>query len=85
MPVGFIIFSFRVDPERSLRRKELCCGSGRATVGRSTEVPDDAGVGRSMDSSGRHRVVTEYALEVGDVPGGVPFMEVDSPDEASGM
>ena len=31
----------------------------------------------------RHRVVTEYALKVGDVPGVVLFMEVDSPDDAS--
>jgi hypothetical protein len=31
----------------------------------------------------RHRVVTEYALKVGDVPGVVLFMEVDSLDETS--
>ncbi|MBB4752458.1 hypothetical protein [Actinoplanes lobatus] len=31
----------------------------------------------------RHRVVTEYALKVGDVPGVVLFMEVDSADEAT--
>ena len=33
----------------------------------------------------RHRVVTEYALKVGDVPGVVLFMEVDSPEEASDL
>jgi hypothetical protein len=31
----------------------------------------------------RHRVVTEYAFKIGDVPGIVVFMEVDSADEAS--
>lgn len=31
----------------------------------------------------RHRVVTEYAFKVGDVPGIVLFLEVNSPDEAS--
>ena len=31
----------------------------------------------------RHRVVIEYALKVGDAPGVVLFLEVDSPDEAS--
>ncbi len=30
----------------------------------------------------RHRVVTEYGFKVGEVPGIVVFMEVDSPDEA---
>ena len=33
----------------------------------------------------RHRVVTEYALKVGDVPGVVLFMDVDSPEEASDL
>ncbi len=33
----------------------------------------------------RHRVVTEYALKVVDVPGVVLFMEVDSPEEASDL
>ena len=31
----------------------------------------------------RHRVVTDYVLKVGDVPGVVLFMEVDSAGEAS--
>ncbi len=31
----------------------------------------------------RHRVVTEYAFKIGDVPGIVVFMEVDSADEGS--
>jgi hypothetical protein len=33
----------------------------------------------------RHRVVTEYALKVDDVPGVVLFLKVDSADEASGI
>jgi hypothetical protein len=31
----------------------------------------------------RHRVVTEYAVKVGDKPGVVLFMDVDSPEEAA--
>ena len=31
----------------------------------------------------RHRVVTEYALKVGEAPGVILFMEVDSPEEAA--
>jgi hypothetical protein len=31
----------------------------------------------------RHRVVTEYAFKIGDVPGIVVFLEVDSADEAA--
>ncbi|WP_405068855.1 hypothetical protein OG558_03115 [Kribbella sp. NBC_01510] len=31
----------------------------------------------------RHRVVTEYAFKIGDVPGIVVFMEADSADEGS--
>ena len=31
----------------------------------------------------RHRVVTDYVFKVGDVPGIVLFMEVDSADDAS--
>ena len=41
----------------------------------------------SFSSSGwdlvRHRVVTEYALKVGDVPGVVLFLEAASPGEAA--
>lgn len=33
----------------------------------------------------RHRVVDEYALKVGDVPGVVLFLEAASPDEAAGI
>ena len=33
----------------------------------------------------RHRVVDEYALKVGDVPGVVLFMEADSPGQVSEM
>jgi hypothetical protein len=33
----------------------------------------------------RHRVVVEYALKVGEVPGVVLFLEVDSPDQASAV
>lgn len=31
----------------------------------------------------QRRVVVEYALKVGDVPGVVLFLDVDSPDQAS--
>jgi hypothetical protein len=33
----------------------------------------------------RHHVVVEYALKVGDVPGVVLFLEVDSPEQASAV
>ncbi|GIF45286.1 hypothetical protein [Actinoplanes xinjiangensis] len=31
----------------------------------------------------RHRVVIEYALKVGDVPGVVLFLDVDTPEQAA--
>ncbi|GIE97548.1 hypothetical protein [Paractinoplanes rishiriensis] len=33
----------------------------------------------------RHRIVTEYALKTGDVPGVLIFLEADSPEQAAGL
>lgn len=48
-----------------------------------TKFFDDNGVSSSAWELVRHRVVTDYAFKVGDAPGVVLFMEVDSQDEAS--
>ena len=52
---------------------------------RLTRFFDENGFSSEAWELVRHRVVTEYALKVGDVPGVVLFMEVDSLDEASGI
>lgn len=54
-----------------------------ATPERLTTFFDESGFSSSGWDLVRHRVVTEYALRVGDVPGIVLFLEAASPDEAS--
>jgi hypothetical protein len=44
---------------------------------------DDSSVSSSAWELVRHRVVTDYAFKVGDTPGVVLFLEVDSAEDAS--
>ena len=53
------------------------------TPERLTQFFDENGFSSQAWDLVRHRVVTEYALKAGDVPGVVLFMEVDSPDEVA--
>jgi len=50
-----------------------------------TQFFDENGFSSSAWELVRHRVVNEYALKVGDVPGVVLFLEADSPDQVSDM
>jgi hypothetical protein len=54
-----------------------------ATPEELTEFFDESGFSSSGWDLVRHRVVTEYALKTGDVPGVVLFLEAASPGEAS--
>ncbi|WP_329481473.1 hypothetical protein OG555_04860 [Kribbella sp. NBC_01484] len=53
------------------------------TPGQLTRFFDENTVSTQAWDLVRHRVVTEYAFKIGDVPGIVVFMEVDSADEGS--
>ena len=48
-----------------------------------TKLFDENGFSPEAWDLVQHRVVTEYALKVGDAPGVVLFLEVASPEEAS--
>ena len=48
-----------------------------------TQFMDENSVSSSAWELVRHRVVTDYAFKVGDVPGVVLFLESDSLDAAS--
>ncbi|MBJ7453386.1 MAG: hypothetical protein JHC71_15095 [Blastococcus sp.] len=54
-----------------------------ATAEELTTFFDESGFSSSGWDLVRHRVVTEYALKVGDTPGIVLFLEAASPDEAA--
>ena len=47
-----------------------------------TQFFNENGVSSAAWELVRHRVVTDYAFKVGDAPGVVLFLQVDSPDEA---
>ncbi|HEY5786821.1 MAG TPA: hypothetical protein VIT65_18800 [Microlunatus sp.] len=57
--------------------------AGGATLEQLTRFFDQNGFSSAVWDLVRHRVVTHYWLKVGDVPGVVLFMEVDSPETAS--
>jgi hypothetical protein len=48
-----------------------------------TKFLDDNGFSAESWDLVRQRVVTEYALKVGDIPGVVLFLDVDSRDQAA--
>ena len=48
-----------------------------------TEFFDENGFSTTGWDLVRHRIVTEYAFKVGDRPGIVLFLEVDSSDQAA--
>ena len=54
-----------------------------ATPEQLTQFMDDHSVSSSAWELVRHRVVTDYAFKVGEVPGVVLFLESDSLDAAS--
>ncbi|MBW6435620.1 hypothetical protein KZ829_17915 [Actinoplanes hulinensis] len=55
------------------------------TAGQLAEFFDEHGFSAAAWNLVRHRVVTEYALKVGDVPGIVLFLETESADEATAV
>ena len=55
------------------------------TPERLNEYIDNNGISSSAWELVRHRVVTDYAFKVGDAPGIVLFLEVDSMEAASDL
>ena len=56
-----------------------------ASLGQLVGFFEDNGFSSAAWELIRHRIVTEYALKTGEVPGVVLFLEVDSVEQAAGL